>query len=706
MGENVDTNQIQDAWLTCFENNAKLCGGASCPKLSNIIDKYILDDSSVSYGIDAYKKLLESVFASVLFASCFNQSTVQLNQLEIKRPKIVIVCERSKFSPLKSKFETFTKNNSLVNFIAVEKNIGTQAIPVGNVRILFCPYYLSDCDIGKVNSAIVSNQYANLFGKYLGNNFYAEHVPGGIHSYKYDYALKMNSPNAGIAISIVLMYSSSNNIDISDNDKLNLFFDSFSLFYENNLKDLVTAPSLGKLNDICIAGINSGMPPTSNTESIDLNTADGIEKICEELTKQQDLKDMGMITQEVFNVDYDESTMFFVWPRLPAWRKAVYSDTDDEEKYYRPFFGYTPKSKLKPASLKVFQLNDYKYTEIIKGIPEVAQVPPSIYDAFYQMDASDKGVPKKHSWYTDFIINEIQQSRSDNMQVFPTFQNIHLFFSRSQMVTINVGGFVMNTEDFPWKEEMLKNYENIRGSKLAENGMVCVLTYDRFAYVGYITSLNMSESSTNSDEMAMFNFSYVVLDTIYEEDEIHYKYRDFVEIYEALKLELVAAKKVSENNGEITTLLEDPNISSKEKEFLIYYKKVYDKNKFDVLHLELKNIITDLESQVEELSKAQDQESIAQQLIPLYDGGPYGAYGFFTNNPEYKKPIGDIVDAVLNKIIPGLNVRTIRKIGGTIEDLRTEGLKGAFFQGQSWEREFKLSKDMDMFGYDIKKPGA
>lgn len=98
--------------------------------------------------------------------------------------------------------------------------------------------------------------------------------------------------------------------------------------------------------------------------------------------------------------------------------------------------------------------------------------------------------------YSNFIAQQIVDSRAEKSQVVETFGEPYIFFYGERPRIMQVQGLLMNTLDFNWKNEFWKNYEMIlRGSKLVELDARIYFYFDDQIVEGYMLDANASHSS-------------------------------------------------------------------------------------------------------------------------------------------------------------------------------------------------------------------
>lgn len=98
--------------------------------------------------------------------------------------------------------------------------------------------------------------------------------------------------------------------------------------------------------------------------------------------------------------------------------------------------------------------------------------------------------------YSNFIIQAIQDTRTEKAQILETFGDSFIFFFGERPRVLSVSGLLLNTRDFNWRTEFWYNYENVlRGTKLVEQNARVYLYWDDILVEGYIMNATAQESS-------------------------------------------------------------------------------------------------------------------------------------------------------------------------------------------------------------------
>ena len=130
--------------------------------------------------------------------------------------------------------------------------------------------------------------------------------------------------------------------------------------------------------------------------------------------------------------------------------------------------------------------------------------------------ATDANARKTHTYnYSNFIIQNIQESRQEKSQVLETFGDSYIFFFGERPRILQVSGLLMNTRDFNWRTEFWYNYENtLRGTKLVEQNARMYLSWDDIVVEGYL----LQAQATDNAEMPYhipFTFAMFVTNHAY-----------------------------------------------------------------------------------------------------------------------------------------------------------------------------------------------
>jgi len=97
----------------------------------------------------------------------------------------------------------------------------------------------------------------------------------------------------------------------------------------------------------------------------------------------------------------------------------------------------------------------------------------------------DGGIGKSTA-YSNFILTQVQEARTEKQQIVETFGEDFIFFFGERPRTLNIQGVLINTNDFNWKSEFWENWEkHMRGTRLLENNARMYLYFDDVVVEGY-----------------------------------------------------------------------------------------------------------------------------------------------------------------------------------------------------------------------------
>jgi hypothetical protein len=138
--------------------------------------------------------------------------------------------------------------------------------------------------------------------------------------------------------------------------------------------------------------------------------------------------------------------------------------------------------------------SDYVWLSEYSGAPEKSPV---------------TGAPL-NSFYTDFSIFNLQESREERIQVVETFGEDFVFFFGERPRFLSLSGVLVNSRDYPWRAIWWENYDKyLRGTKCVENRARVYLAWDDVLLEGYIISAAATDSSSEP-HMIPFNFTMLL----------------------------------------------------------------------------------------------------------------------------------------------------------------------------------------------------
>lgn len=127
----------------------------------------------------------------------------------------------------------------------------------------------------------------------------------------------------------------------------------------------------------------------------------------------------------------------------------------------------------------------------------------------------EKGKSARSARYSNFLLQSANEARQEKYQVVLTFGEPYVFFFGEQPRIYNFAGVLMNTEDFNWRAEFWKNYdEHLRGTKCVQNRTRVILTWDTIIIQGYLLGATADE---NANEPNIVRFGFQLFLTSYED---------------------------------------------------------------------------------------------------------------------------------------------------------------------------------------------
>lgn len=116
--------------------------------------------------------------------------------------------------------------------------------------------------------------------------------------------------------------------------------------------------------------------------------------------------------------------------------------------------------------------------------------------------------------YTNFLLQGIQEQRSEKMQVVQTFGEPFVFFFGEHPRVISGSGILLNTEDFNWRAEFWENYDlYLRGTKCVQRKTRITLQWDDIIIEGYFIKANAIDSATKPNQV---EFDFQIFLTNYQ----------------------------------------------------------------------------------------------------------------------------------------------------------------------------------------------
>lgn len=157
------------------------------------------------------------------------------------------------------------------------------------------------------------------------------------------------------------------------------------------------------------------------------------------------------------------------------------------------------------------QIKEDRYSTI--SVLEPGNKPVNLISSSEVGGTMTKGKTGQVWEYADYILQAINETRAEKQQIIETFGDPYVYFFGERPRIIDVRGLLINTEDFNWKSQFWKNYdEYFRGTKLVERNARVYLSWDTNIVEGYMLTAQASETS---EEPYTVPFSFQMLVTGY-----------------------------------------------------------------------------------------------------------------------------------------------------------------------------------------------
>jgi hypothetical protein len=112
---------------------------------------------------------------------------------------------------------------------------------------------------------------------------------------------------------------------------------------------------------------------------------------------------------------------------------------------------------------------------------------------------------------TKFFLENVQESRSEKVQVIDTFGEWIAFFFGSRPEVYTYSGTLINSKNHDWKNEFQFNYDYfLRGTKAVQNRATMMLQYDDVMVEGYMMNSSIQMTAAN-DKSVPFSFSMLIM---------------------------------------------------------------------------------------------------------------------------------------------------------------------------------------------------
>ena len=112
--------------------------------------------------------------------------------------------------------------------------------------------------------------------------------------------------------------------------------------------------------------------------------------------------------------------------------------------------------------------------------------------------------------YSNFILQQVQESRMEKHKIIETFGETYIFFFGEQPRFLDVQAVLINSHDFNWEAEWWENYDTyLRGTKLVEMGARAYLFYDDNVVEGY-PLMAQAVKSSREPHLVTLTFKFFV----------------------------------------------------------------------------------------------------------------------------------------------------------------------------------------------------
>lgn len=132
--------------------------------------------------------------------------------------------------------------------------------------------------------------------------------------------------------------------------------------------------------------------------------------------------------------------------------------------------------------------------------------------AYQPISLVDSSAPGGHSSANhNFLLQGVQESRQERAQIIETFGDHFVFFYGEKPTVLQCNGVLINTRDFNWKNEWLRNYDQLlRGTKCVEMRARVYLGFDDVLVEGYLLNTSVALAAQEMPYFCPFNFSFLV----------------------------------------------------------------------------------------------------------------------------------------------------------------------------------------------------
>lgn len=125
-------------------------------------------------------------------------------------------------------------------------------------------------------------------------------------------------------------------------------------------------------------------------------------------------------------------------------------------------------------------------------------------------DAAAHGDTGKGIRNSNFILQSVQESRTEKQQIIQTFGEPYIFFFGEQPRMLQCSGVLLDTADFNWRAEWWENYEHfLRGTSCVRAKTRVYLSWNDIVVEGYVMQANAVDEPSNRN-LVQFNFQLFV----------------------------------------------------------------------------------------------------------------------------------------------------------------------------------------------------
>jgi len=130
--------------------------------------------------------------------------------------------------------------------------------------------------------------------------------------------------------------------------------------------------------------------------------------------------------------------------------------------------------------------------------------------ATLEIAEGNKNKTSQGAKYAEFLLQSANEVSQEKYQLVETFGDTVAFFFGTRPKIYQYSGVLLNTADYPWRDDWKNNYEEtFRGTRCVENKKRAYLTYDYVLREGYILGMNIGQISASPNNVD-FNFTMFI----------------------------------------------------------------------------------------------------------------------------------------------------------------------------------------------------